>query len=101
MDLAEQLTLEPETKLEETEQLSWVVGLLSKMLVHYAPGLSAHAQATVVGYLCAQQGYLKNEDDYVDSDRRGSHREYLRKTVQNALRRLRNQPPPPPRKRAP
>lgn len=99
LELAKHLTLEPANKLEETQQLDWVVSILSNTLDQYAPGLSAHALATIVGYLCAQQGYLEEENPYLDSDRSGSYREYLRKSVQNAWKRLRNQPPLPPHKR--
>ena len=71
-----------ESKMAQVDWQHWHARVLLDCLMQYNPPLTKHVRYVTTGYALAAMGLIESEDEYLDSDRKSSYREYLRTKVQ-------------------
>ncbi len=71
-----------DNKVAQVDWQHWHARVLLDCLEQYEPALTKHVRYVTTGYALAAMGLIESEDDYLDSDRKSSYREYLRTKVQ-------------------
>jgi hypothetical protein len=76
-----------DSKQRKLDLEQWHAMLIQEVLLSSHPQPSQHVQNTVIGYCLGLLGLVETEDEYLDSKRRSSYREYLRSHVQSLMKR--------------
>lgn len=70
------------SKMAQVDWQHWHARVLLDCLMKYNPPLTKHVRYVTTGYALAALGLIESEDEYLDSDRKSSYREFLRTKVQ-------------------